>query len=685
MEIDKIERLQEFVSKDNYKKVYDYLVSSSHYAADTEEWTKFLNVAYNTCETYGDKANALRVAIKLDDEEKIKSVWNTTEDMALKKQIAFLLGRQRYIIEDCEDEELVSVFSNSLLSEFYIKLSEELGVLEPKKPDEVLKTHLEDGGKIDSSLLNLANTYVNAFVNVGSGQDCLMQKEDENWLQSVKDDGVMAATASLGMIYLWDINGCSSKISDYLDLKDGWHKAGACIGIGLANSGIWSDVDPAKAILEEQLESKEESVQMGAIMGLGLAYAGSGRQDLVELISSYLDNTETSTTISTNTALALGLITVGKMNEDVINSILGTLMGRTEIQLNESMSKMYGVALGLCYLGRQSKCEPALETLKSVEHPIARFCEVMVEGMAYIGSGNVLKIQEFLQKCTTHESEENSLPQAAAIISIAFLSISEEIGNDMVMRTMHHILQYCEMSVKRAIPIALAIMSVSNPKLQIVDLLCKLSHDEDAEMSRRAILALGIVSAGTNNSKVSEILRGLSHYYQRDNQHVFLVRIATGLLFMGKGLATLNPFYSDNLLYSKVAMGGLAIVATAMLDTENILCGKHHYLLYNLVNSLYPRMMFTIDENLEIKQTTVRVGQAVNTVGQAGNPRKITGFQTHTSPVLMKWGERCELATDEFIPVADVVLENFVIIKKNPEWEDPKEIVKANQRKGSKL
>ena len=112
-------------------------------------------------------------------------------------------------------------------------------------------------------------------------------------------------------------------------------------------------------------------------------------------------------------------------------------------------------------MGRQSKCEPALETLKSVEHPIARFCEVMVEGMAYIGSGNVLKIQEFLQKCTTHESEENSLPQAAAIISIAFLSISEEIGNDMVMRTMHHILQYCEMSVKRAIPIALAIMSKS--------------------------------------------------------------------------------------------------------------------------------------------------------------------------------------------------------------------------------
>ena len=41
MEIDKIERVVEFISKDNYKKVYDYLVSSSHYTADTEEWTKF--------------------------------------------------------------------------------------------------------------------------------------------------------------------------------------------------------------------------------------------------------------------------------------------------------------------------------------------------------------------------------------------------------------------------------------------------------------------------------------------------------------------------------------------------------------------------------------------------------------------------------------------------------------------
>ena len=34
----------------------------------------------------------------------------------------------------------------------------------------------------------------------------------------------------------------------------------------------------------------------------------------------------------------------------------------------------------------------------------------------------------------------------------------------------------------------------------------------------------------------------------------------------------------------------------------------------------------------------IRVGQAVDVVGKAGKPKKITGFQTHTSPVLISNG-----------------------------------------------
>ena len=65
---------------------------------------------------------------------------------------------------------------------------------------------------------------------------------------------------------------------------------------------------------------------------------------------------------------------------------------------------------------------------------------------------------------------------------------------------------------------------------------------------------------------------------------------------------------------------------------------------------------------------SVRVGQAVDVVGQAGKPKKITGFQTHETPVLIQNSERAELASEEFIPIQDIVLENFVILRKNPDY-----------------
>ena len=60
--------------------------------------------------------------------------------------------------------------------------------------------------------------------------------------------------------------------------------------------------------------------------------------------------------------------------------------------------------------------------------------------------------------------------------------------------------------------------------------------------------------------------------------------------------------------------------------------------------------------------------QAVDVVGQAGKPRTISGFQTHSTPVRLGTTERAELATEEFIPYSNV-LENFVILQKNPGWE----------------
>ena len=75
----------------------------------------------------------------------------------------------------------------------------------------------------------------------------------------------------------------------------------------------------------------------------------------------------------------------------------------------------------------------------------------------------------------------------------------------------------------------------------------------------------------------------------------------------------------------------------------------------------------TVDEAGEPLAVPVRVGQAVDVVAQAGRPKAITGFQTHTTPVLLSAGERAELATTKYVALAPV-LEGVVILKPNPDY-----------------
>ena len=149
---------------------------------------------------------------------------------------------------------------------------------------------------------------------------------------------------------------------------------------------------------------------------------------------------------------------------------------------------------------------------------------------------------------------------------------------------------------------------------------------------------------------------------------MFCVRIAQGLLHMGKGLISLNAYHSDKMLMSGPSLGAIMVIITSCLDLKSTLLDKTHYLLYYVTCAMNPRMLITVNEDMSWRPVTVRVGQAVETVGQAGRPRTITGFQTHSTPVLLGTKERAELGTEEVLSVSSV-LEGVVILKDNPDYE----------------
>lgn len=67
------------------------------------------------------------------------------------------------------------------------------------------------------------------------------------------------------------------------------------------------------------------------------------------------------------------------------------------------------------------------------------------------------------------------------------------------------------------------------------------------------LLVPGLIGAGTNNARLAGLLRGLSSYYYKEPTALFLVRVAQGLVHMGKGLLTMAPQHSDGQLISGAA------------------------------------------------------------------------------------------------------------------------------------
>merc|ERR1711865_73109 len=266
--------------------------------------------------------------------------------------------------------------------------------------------------------------------------------------------------------------------------------------------------------------------------------------------------------------------------------------------------------------------------------------------------------------------EAESFHQTAAVVSLALISFGEDVGTDMVVRSLEHLLQYGELTTRRVVPLSLGLMHISNPKVTVIDTLSKLSHDNDQDTAYGAIFAMGMIGAGTNNARLAGLLRQLAAYYAKDPNSLFMVRIAQGFLYMGKGLLSINPLFSDRLLLDPVALGSLVVVIHAVLHLKNTILKNSHYLLYHIVPAMHPRWLITLDEDLKEIKVPVRVGQAVDITGLTGRPKQITGFQTRTTPVLLNHSDRAELATEEYLACASV-LEDIVILKKNPNYKIP--------------
>lgn len=684
MEVQQLKRIDSYVDKENCGRVCLYLLGCAEYVAEPED-TEILQVALRIFQNMNEIPNAIRVAFRLKEYDTARDLFTGCSDPSLKNQLGFIMAQQRLFdaADEIEDEELSAIVTNSHLHSHFSHLARDLGVMEPKKPEDIYKSHLVESrapSNVDSARANLASTYVNAFVNAGFGTDKLMTEDAQKWIQRNKDHGKLAAAASLGMIYMWDVETLCGEIDKFTHASNDYIRAGAHLAVGLVSSGMKTEFEPALAFFDEVINSVPESERVADInanpqkkdifiascLSVGIAYAGTNRVDLIEQLKPLLQDSNLPIEIASIAALAIGLIGVGSADGDATDAIITLLVDTKEADLKNTFVRFACLGLGLLYFGQQENTDVADAAAAALSPLVANYARVTLQTCAYAGTGNVLQVQELLRVCGQHlDKDADASHQSVAAIGIALIAMGEELGSQMSLRAFDHLLQYGDVSVRRAVPLAYSLISLSYPAVNVTDTLSKLSHDNDVETAQNAILGLGLIGAGTNNSRIAGMLRLLSAYYGRDPNTLFIVRIAQGLLHMGKGTLTLDPFVSSAAprYLAGPSMAGVLAVLHAAIDMKNLLLDSSHYLFFLLSCSMRTRMLMTLNEDLEPIAVDVRVGQALDVVGQAGKPKTITAFQTHTTPVLLSHGERAELVSDDYIPL-NPNLDGVVILRK---------------------
>ncbi|KAH8851896.1 26S proteasome non-ATPase regulatory subunit 2 [Schistosoma japonicum] len=434
IEIEQHHLLEIYTSSLNYTRVCLYLTSCVAYLP-TPDNNKVLQHATTLYRKFEDLGNAMRCALRLNDINLIREIFLESGKVkkgsrnygpAIQRQLAYLLGRQNIVLPDEEslgDEDLTEMLWNTRLSEHFLSLGRELDIMDPKLPEDIYKSHLEavrptlNAATLDSARANLAASYVNGLVNCGFGKEKLLQETPKEvpWLCKQKEFGKMSTVATLGWVLLWDVDTGLSQIDKYLYSIEDHTRAGGLLGCGVVNCGVKNECDPALALLGSYVDSDKDVLSRAAIIGLGVAYAGSMKAEAISTLTPVILDTNTARfQHACLAALSSGLIAVGSLDGAVTSTIIQSLLERPASHWSNVFSKFMALGLGLTCLGRQEEVEVILASLEAVSEPMKSMAHMICDFCAYAGSGNVLKIQNLLHILSEKYEEKEHIDKASS-------------------------------------------------------------------------------------------------------------------------------------------------------------------------------------------------------------------------------------------------------------------------------
>ncbi|KAJ7330461.1 hypothetical protein DFH08DRAFT_966999 [Mycena albidolilacea] len=229
--------------------------------------------------------------------------------------------------------------------------------------------------------------------------------------------------------------------------------------------------------------------------------------------------------------------------------------------------------------------------------------------------------------------------QAFSVLTVTLIIMAEDEGvrAEMSLRQFHCLMHYGEPIIRKFVTLSISLISVLSSTR------CQNTAAQTTTSLLRSTLFLPWLCRCVNQQCVSgkDVTAACGHYYKEPG-YLFMVRIAQGLVHMGKGMIVLDPFFADRSIMSLPVVAGLLVMLMALTDVKHFVLDEYRWMMYFLVTAMYPRFLITVDEQLNSMPVTVCIRQALDTVAPGAT-------------------ERVELVPKEFIPFGHVLLEGFYL------------------------
>ncbi|AET41317.1 proteasome regulatory particle base subunit RPN2 Ecym_8021 [Eremothecium cymbalariae DBVPG len=498
---------------------------------------------------------ARRLFKKLVAEENFEIAYQIAFDLVTSASQGLLNDLVTSLSSESYDSKLVEILSGIPTCDFYNTFlfqnkNVRLGLLN--------KSKLALDGKF--SLFHTAVSVSNAFMHAGTTDDTFIRLNLQ-WLGKAQNWAKFTATASLGIIHQGNLSEGKKILEPYLPgsrSSSRYIKGGSLYGLGLIFAGYGKEIIGylKQQILENSSNASDEDVDVllhGASLGIGLAGMGSNNTEIYEALKEvlYADSANSGAAA----ALGIGLTMLGSGDKAVLDNLFTYAQETSHGEITRGLA----VALALVNYGREELADELIKKMLHHENDFLRYGAVYMIALAYAGTSNNKAVKKLLHVAV---SDSNCDVRRAAVTGLGFILIRDYTT---VPRIVELLSESHNPHVRCGTAFALGVACAGRGLQSAYDVLEPLTNDPVDFVRQAAMISLSMIliqQTEKTNPKVKEVneqFRSVISNKHQEGLAKFGACVAQGIMNAGGRNVTIQLENSEMGTLNTKSVIGLAM------------------------------------------------------------------------------------------------------------------------------